>query len=167
MGSALTQYTQDWLDEQGITVQLSAYGQQDLPTKIVEAAATHTYVADLVQLGPNESIALKSQGYLDEVPASVLAKVGMDEVLPIFSRLLGYGGKIYALPYDGDDHMMAFRGDLFADRRTSPSSRPSTATTWTRCRGPRTGSSTPTTPSFSLAPIGTRAARTMPSAFHT
>lgn len=115
MGSALTQYTQDWLDEQGITVQLSAYGQQDLPTKIVEAAATHTYVADLVQLGPNESIALKSQGYLDEVPASVLAKVGMDEVLPIFSRLLGFGGKIYALPYDGDDHMMAFRGDLFAD----------------------------------------------------
>ena len=39
----------------------------------------------------------------------------MDEVLPIFSRLLGYGGKIYALPYDGDDHMMAFRGDLFSD----------------------------------------------------
>jgi multiple sugar transport system substrate-binding protein len=115
MGSALVQYTKDWLDDQGITVQLSAYDQQGLPTKIVEAAATHTYLADLVQLGPNESIALKSQGYLDEVPASVLSKVGMEEVLPIFSRLLGYGGKIYALPYDGDDHMMAFRGDLFSD----------------------------------------------------
>jgi multiple sugar transport system substrate-binding protein len=49
------------------------------------------------------------------VPASVLSQVSMDEVLPIFSRLLGYGGKIYALPYDGDDHMMAFRGDLFSD----------------------------------------------------
>jgi multiple sugar transport system substrate-binding protein len=115
MGSSLVQYSQDWLDQQGITVQLSAFDQQGLPTKIVEAAATHTYLADLVQLGPNESIALKSQGYLDEVPASVLAQVSMDEVLPIFSRLLGYGGKIYALPYDGDDHMMAFRGDLFSD----------------------------------------------------
>jgi multiple sugar transport system substrate-binding protein len=115
MGQSLVQYTKDWLDEQGITVQLSAYDQQGLPTKIVEAAATHTYLADLVQLGPNESIALKSQGYLDEVPASVLGQVSMEEVLPIFSRLLGYNGKIYALPYDGDDHMMAFRGDLFAD----------------------------------------------------
>lgn len=115
MGQALVQYTKDWLDDQGITVNLSAYDQQGLPTKIVEAAATHTYLADLVQLGPNESIALKSQGYLDEVPASVLGQVSMDEVLPIFSRLLGYGGKIYALPYDGDDHMMAFRGDLFSD----------------------------------------------------
>ncbi len=115
MGQALVQYTKDWLDDQGITVNLSAYDQQGLPTKIVEAAATHTYLADLVQLGPNESIALKSQGYLDEVPQSVLSQVSMDEVLPIFSRLLGYGGKIYALPYDGDDHFMAFRGDLFAD----------------------------------------------------
>jgi multiple sugar transport system substrate-binding protein len=115
MGQTLVSSTKDWLDDQGITVQLAAYDQQGLPTKIVEAAATHTYLADLVQLGPNESIALKAQGYLDEVPASVLAQVSMDEVLPIFSRLLGYNGKIYALPYDGDDHMMAFRGDLFAD----------------------------------------------------
>jgi len=115
MGQSLVQYTKDWLDDQGITVQLSAYDQQGLPQKIVEAAATHTYLADLVQLGPNESIALKSQGYLDEVPASVLSQLSMDEVLPIFSRLLGYNGKIYALPYDGDDHMMAFRGDLFSN----------------------------------------------------
>jgi multiple sugar transport system substrate-binding protein len=115
MGQTLVDSTKDWLDQQGITVQLAAYDQQGLPTKIVEAAATHTYLADLVQLGPNESIALKAQGYLDEVPASVLANVSMDEVLPIFSRLLGYGGKIYALPYDGDDHMMAFRGDVFSD----------------------------------------------------
>jgi multiple sugar transport system substrate-binding protein len=115
MGQTLVDSTKDWLDDQGIKVQLAAYDQQGLPTKIVEAAATHTYLADLVQLGPNESIALKSQGYLEEVPASVLAQVSMEEVLPIFSRLLGYGGKIYALPYDGDDHMMAFRGDVFAD----------------------------------------------------
>ncbi len=115
MGQTLVDSTKDWLDEQGIKVQLAAYDQQGLPTKIVEAAATHTYLADLVQLGPNESIALKAQGYLDEVPASVLAQVSMEEVLPIFARLLGYGGKIYALPYDGDDHMMAFRGDIFAD----------------------------------------------------
>ena len=115
MGQTLVDSTKDWLDEHGITVQLAAYDQQGLPTKIVEAAATHTYLADLVQLGPNESIALKAQGYLDEVPASVLSQVSIDEVLPIFSRLLGYNGKIYALPYDGDDHFMAFRGDLFAD----------------------------------------------------
>ena len=115
MGQTLVDSTKDWLDDQGIKVQLAAYDQQGLPTKIVEAAATHTYLADLVQLGPNESIALKAQGYLDEVPANVLNQVSMEEVLPIFSRLLGYNGKIYALPYDGDDHMMAFRGDLFAD----------------------------------------------------
>src|SRR5919202_2639240 len=119
MGQTLVDSTKDWLGDQGIKVQLAAYDQQGLPTKIVEAAATHTYLADLVQLGPNESIALKAQGYLDEVPASVLNQVSMEEVLPIFSRLLGYGGKIYALPYDGDDHFMAFRGDLFRARQTA------------------------------------------------
>ena len=106
MGQTLVDSTKDWLDSQGITVQLAAYDQQGLPTKIVEAAATHTYLADLVQLGPNESIALKAQGYLDEVPASVLSQVSIDEVLPIFSRLLGYGGfhrMAWARFYGDDD----------------------------------------------------------------
>lgn len=113
MGQAVVQYTKDWLDANQIKVQLFAYDQQSLPQKAVEAAATHTYLADLVQLGPNESISLKAADLMEEVPKEILAQTSFETVLPIFSRLLSYKGKVLALPYDGDDHFQAFRADLF------------------------------------------------------
>ena len=115
MGESLIKWTKDWLDAKNYKVELSAYDQQSLPEKIVQAAATRTYIADMIQIGPNESIGLKAAGYVKEVPTDVLKTVSWDEVAPIFRRLLGYKGKIYALPYDGDAHSAAFRGDVFAD----------------------------------------------------
>lgn len=115
MGQAVIQYTKDWLDANQIKVQLSAYDQQSLPQKVVEAAATHTYLADLVQLGPNESIALKVGGQIEEVPSDIQAQTSMETVIPIYRRLLSYKGKVLALPYDGDNHFQAFRADLFAN----------------------------------------------------
>src|SRR5439155_7746869 len=115
MGTALIKYTQSWLDEKGYKVDLAGYDQRGLPEKIVEAAATKTYLADMLQIGPNESIGLKAAGFIREVPNDVLGIVSWDEVVPIFRNLLGYKGKIYALPYDGDAHNMAFSGDIFKD----------------------------------------------------
>jgi multiple sugar transport system substrate-binding protein len=115
MGTALIKYTQDWLDSKNYQVDLAGYDQQGLPEKIVEAAATHTYLADMLQIGPNESIGLKAAGFIREVPTEVLAIVSWDEVVPLFRGLLGYKGKVYALPYDGDCHNAAFRGDIFKD----------------------------------------------------
>jgi multiple sugar transport system substrate-binding protein len=113
MGQAVIKYTKDWLDSNQITVQLSTYDWQSLPRKVVEAAATRTYLADLIQLGPNESIALKAGGQIEEVPSDVQAQTSLETVLPIYRRLLSYNGKVMALPYDGANHFMAFRADLF------------------------------------------------------
>lgn len=117
MGQAVEARGKPWLDSQGVKLNRAEFGQQELEEKILQAMATNTYLADLIQFNANSAGDVMGGGFLLEVSQDVKKSVDMDDVLPLYrDRILSWDGKQYALPYDGDKHMLAFLGDLFADK---------------------------------------------------
>jgi len=117
MGQAVEERGKPWLESHGVKLNRAEFGQQELEEKILQAMATNTYLADLIQFNANSAGDVMGGGFLQEVSPDVKKAVDMDDVLPLYrDRILSWDGKQYALPYDGDKHMLAFLGDLFADR---------------------------------------------------
>jgi len=52
-------------------------------------------------------------GYVDTVPDDVKAAIDWEDILPLYrERIANWGDKTYAVPFDGDSHMMYYRKDL-------------------------------------------------------
>jgi multiple sugar transport system substrate-binding protein len=116
MGAAVEQYAKPWLDETGAKMERGEFGQQELEDKVMQSMAANVHLADAFQFNSNSSGDVMGGGYLLEVPKEVQTAVDWADVLPIFrERILSWKGKVFALPYDGDTHNMAFRRDLFVD----------------------------------------------------
>jgi multiple sugar transport system substrate-binding protein len=116
MGSMVEQYAKPWFEQTGAKIERGEFGQQEMEDKVMQSVATNTHLADVIQFNSNSSGDVMGAGYLLEVPPEVKTAVEWDDVLPIFrERILSWKGKVYALPYDGDTHNMAFRRDLFLD----------------------------------------------------
>ena len=115
MGTAAQKRTKEWCDENKITLELGAFGQQEITDKVMQSVATSTYLADIVQFESNTRADVIGNNALMEVPADVQAKINLSNVLPGIMKTLSWNGKIYALPYDGDIHYQYFRKDLFAN----------------------------------------------------
>ncbi len=117
MGEALENQAKPWLESHGVKFVRAQFGQQELEEKILQAMATNTYLADLIQFNANSAGDVMGGGFLLEVSPETKKAVDMDDVLPLYrDRILSWQGKQYALPYDGDKHMLAFLGDLFANQ---------------------------------------------------
>jgi multiple sugar transport system substrate-binding protein len=116
MGEAVERHGTPWLESHGVKFVRAQFGQQELEEKILQAMATNTYLADLIQFNANSAGDVMGGGFLVEVSPEIKKAVDMDDVLPLYQdRILSWQGKQYALPYDGDKHMLGFLGDLFAD----------------------------------------------------
>ncbi|NIO69674.1 MAG: extracellular solute-binding protein, partial [Anaerolineae bacterium] len=54
-------------------------------------------------------------GYLEPVPQAILDGIDPDDIIPLYGdRITAWGDTVYALPYDGDAHMLYYRKDLVA-----------------------------------------------------
>lgn len=115
MGSHVELYLQPWLEENNVTFERGAFGQQELEDKIMQSVATDTHLADVLQFPSNARADVIGAGALLEVPEDVLTAVDIDDILPSAQNTLKWEDRFYALPYDGDIHYYAFRKDLFAD----------------------------------------------------
>jgi multiple sugar transport system substrate-binding protein len=116
MGELLEERAKPWLDERGVRFNRAGFGQQEIEEKILQSMSTNTYFADLIQFNANSAGDVMGGGWLLEVPEQVKKAVDMDDVLPLYrDRILSWGGKQYALPYDGDKHMLGYLGHLFAN----------------------------------------------------
>jgi len=55
-------------------------------------------------------------GYVLEIPQKNQDQMGYGYLIPTYrDRILAWGGKTYAAPYDGDSHMIYYRADLVND----------------------------------------------------
>jgi multiple sugar transport system substrate-binding protein len=115
MGTAMEKFIQPWLQETGNKFERGVLGQQELEDKVLQAVATKTHLADMIQFNSNARGDVIGAGALLPIPDNVLEAVKIDDVLPSIVRTVTWEGKIYALPYDGDIHYYGFRKDLFAD----------------------------------------------------
>ena len=116
MGSRIEEFIQPWLEETGNKFERGVFGQQELTDKIMQSVATGTHLSDVLQFPSNARGDIIGAGALLPISEIMLENIDFEEdVLPSIKRTVSWEGKVYALPYDGDIHYLAFRKDLFAD----------------------------------------------------
>jgi len=119
MTEPVAEQLKPWLQKTGHKLEIAQFGMQEIADKIMQSSATSTFLADVYQFPSQIRGDVINAGALAEVPKSVQDAVQFNDILPMFARTLMWGGKVYALPYDGDIHYVNYRKDVFSDPKIS------------------------------------------------
>lgn len=113
IGGPVEDFGPEWETKTGNTVQLQQFAFGELFEKIITAMETGSGDYDVLIFPADWAGDFMDKGYLEPIPKEILDSIDSDDVIPLYAeRLTAWGGKIYALPYDGDAHMMYYRKDL-------------------------------------------------------
>jgi multiple sugar transport system substrate-binding protein len=106
-------YAPEWEKETGGKVELVQLPWDELFQKTVTALSTGSGEYDMLIFPAPWSGDYMAPGYLEPIPQKILDKVDMEDVIPLYrERIITWGNTVYALPYDGDSHMLYYRKDL-------------------------------------------------------
>ncbi|GIV80977.1 MAG: sugar ABC transporter substrate-binding protein [Anaerolineae bacterium] len=106
-------YAPEWEKETGGEVELVQLPWDELFQKTVTALSTGSGEYDVLIFPAPWSGDYMAPGYLEPIPQKILDKVDMEDVIPLYrERIITWGNTVYALPYDGDSHMLYYRKDL-------------------------------------------------------
>ena len=120
IGGPVEDFGPEWEAATGNTVQLQQFAFGELFEKIITALETGSGDYDVLIFPADWAGDFMEQGYLEPIPKEILDSIDIDDVIPLYSeRLTAWGDTIYALPYDGDAHMMYYRKDLINDPQYS------------------------------------------------
>jgi len=111
-GPALT-YGQEWAAANGAEVEVQQFAFGDLFPKIITALQTGSGEFDVMIYASDWMGDIAGGGYVLPIPDSVKEAVDWEDILPLYrERIADWGGTTYAVPFDGDSHMMYYRKDL-------------------------------------------------------
>jgi multiple sugar transport system substrate-binding protein len=103
----------EWEARTGASVQVAEFAFGELYEKTVAAFETGSGDFDMLIFPANWAGDFMAPGYLEPIPQEVLDGLDQEDILPLYGeRLTAWGDTIYALPYDGDSHMLYYRKDL-------------------------------------------------------
>jgi multiple sugar transport system substrate-binding protein len=107
---------EQWSEKTGGTVEVQTFPFGELFEKIRAGYLTGASPFDIIIYAADWAGDIMGPGYVLEVPKKVQDQVGYEYLIPTYrDRILSWAGSIYALPYDGDAHMIYFRRDLLAN----------------------------------------------------
>jgi multiple sugar transport system substrate-binding protein len=113
IGGPAEMYGLMWAEENGAEVIVERLPFGDLFPAIETALVEGTGEYDVLIYAPDWMGDIAGGGYVLEVPDSVKERVNWDDILPLYrERIADWGGVTYAVPFDGDSHMMYYRKDL-------------------------------------------------------
>ena len=113
IGAPALEYGQQWAAETGATVELQAFAFADLFPKIITALQTGTGEFDVLIYPSDYMGDIAGGGYVLPVPDTLKAEIDWEDMIPLYrERIADWGGTTYAVPWDGDSHMMYYRKDL-------------------------------------------------------
>ncbi|MBA7485210.1 MAG: extracellular solute-binding protein [Spirochaeta sp.] len=113
IGGPVEDFGPEWEAATGNTVQLQQFAFGELFEKIITALETGSGDYDVLIFPADWAGDFMEQGYLEPISGEILDSIDSDDVIPLYSkRLTAWGDMVYALPYDGDAHMMYYRKDL-------------------------------------------------------
>ncbi len=102
-----------WEEATGGNIELQTFAFGELFEKIVTALSTGSGDYDVLIYAADWAGDIMAPGYVMEIPQATLDAIESDDVIPLYAdRITTWGGVPYALPYDGDAHMLYYRKDL-------------------------------------------------------
>ncbi len=102
-----------WEEATGGSIELQTFAFGELFEKIVTALSTGSGDYDVLIYAADWAGDIMAPGYVMEIPPATLDAIEADDVIPLYAdRITTWGGVPYALPYDGDAHMLYYRKDL-------------------------------------------------------
>ena len=102
-----------WEEATGGSIELQTFAFGELFEKIVTALSTGSGDYDVLIYAADWAGDIMAPGYVMEIPQATLDAIEADDVIPLYAdRITTWGGVPYALPYDGDAHMLYYRKDL-------------------------------------------------------
>lgn len=113
IGGPVETYRGEWEAATGGTVELQQIAFGELFEKIITALETGSGEFDILIYASDWSGDIMGGGYVLPIPDEIKERVDWEDILPLYrERIADWGGTTYALPFDGDSHMMYYRKDL-------------------------------------------------------
>jgi multiple sugar transport system substrate-binding protein len=103
----------EWEAQTGATVQVAEFAFGELYEKIIALFETGSGDFDMLIFPADWAGDFMAPGYLEPIPQEVLDALDPEDIIPLYAdRITAWGDTVYALPYDGDAHMLYYRKDL-------------------------------------------------------
>lgn len=113
IGGPAEKYGAEWAAKTGATVEVQRFAFGDLYPKMITALQTKTGEFDVLIYAADWMGDIAGGGYVAPIPEDVKTAVDWADILPLYrERIADWGGTTYAVPFDGDSHMMYYRKDL-------------------------------------------------------
>ena len=113
IGGPAEKYGAEWAAATGATVEVQRFAFADLYPKIITALQTGTGEFDVLIYASDWMGDIAGGGYVLPIPDDVKEAIEWNDILPLYrERIADWGGTTYAVPFDGDSHMMYYRKDL-------------------------------------------------------
>jgi len=120
IGGPVEDYGPEWEAATGNSVQLQQFAFGELFEKIITALETGSGDYDVLIFPADWAGDFMEPGYLEPISRKILDSIDSDDVIPLYAdRITAWGDAVYALPYDGDAHMMYYRKDLISNPQYS------------------------------------------------
>jgi multiple sugar transport system substrate-binding protein len=113
IGGPVEDYAPEWEAMTGGDVQLQQFAFGELFEKMIASFETGSIDYDIMIFPADWAGDFMAPGYLEPIPQELLDALEPDDIIPLYAdRITAWGDTVYALPYDGDSHMMYYRKDL-------------------------------------------------------
>ena len=113
IGGPIEDHAPEWEALTGGNVELQQFAFGELYEKMITAFETGSIDYDMMVFPADWAGDFMAPGYLEPMPQEILDAVELEDVIPLYAdRITAWGDTRYALPFDGDSHMMYYRKDL-------------------------------------------------------
>ena len=113
IGGPIETFAPEWEAKTGGNVELQQFAFGELFEKIVTSFETGANDFDMIVFPADWAGDFMAPGYLEPIPQAILDSIDPEDIIPLYGdRITAWGDTIYALPYDGDAHMLYYRKDL-------------------------------------------------------
>jgi multiple sugar transport system substrate-binding protein len=113
IGGPVEDFAPEWEAMTGGRVQLQQFAFGELFEKMISSFETGAGSYDVLIFPADWAGDFMGPGHLEPISDEMREALDWDDVVPLYGeRITAWGGQVYALPYDGDSHMLFYRKDL-------------------------------------------------------
>jgi multiple sugar transport system substrate-binding protein len=113
IGGPVEDHAPEWEEATGGNVELQQFAFGELFEKMITSFETGSIDYDVLIFPADWAGDFMAPGHLMPIPDEVLAGLEPEDIIPLYGeRITAWGDEVYALPYDGDAHMLYYRKDL-------------------------------------------------------